>query len=105
MRPKLASLVLAAVVLLVSSSLRNAGDPTVASPTWLVSLAPVFVFFGLLSIWLPPCFGAFTGPLFRGGYVDSPTPDIAFICFGYFLLAVPLISALYHVIAHATPAI
>ena len=104
MSAKLASLVVAAVALLVSWPLRNPTDDTVALSTFLASVAPAFVVFGLLSIWLSPYFGAFTGPLFRGGYVDSPTPEIAFVCFGYFLLVIPLLAVLYHVIAHVTRA-
>jgi hypothetical protein len=102
MRAKLASLLLAAVVLLASWPLRSPSDDTAALSTLLASLAPMFVLLGLLSIWLSPSFGAFSGPLFRGGYVDSATPEIAFIWFGYFLLALPLLAVLYHVTAHGT---
>jgi len=102
MRAKLASLVFAAIALLVSWPLRNPSDVAIPLSVLLVSLSPIFVFFGLLSIWLSPYLGAFSGPLFRGGYVDSPTPEIAFIWFGYFLLALPLFAVLYHVITHGT---
>jgi hypothetical protein len=102
MRAKLASLPLAAVALLACWPLRAAGVDSVALSTLLVSIAPIFVLFGLLSIWLSAYFSAFAGPLFRGGYVNSPTPEAAFIWFGYFLLAVPLLAVSYHVIAHGT---
>lgn len=52
-------------------------------------------FFGLVSVILAPWLGAFTGPLMRGGYVDSPTPEILFVLFGYLLLGISFVSALY----------
>ena len=71
----------------------------------LVSLAPIFVFFGLLSVWLAEYFGSFAGPMFRGGYVDSPTPALAFVAFGFLLLGLPVIALLFHVVRHGTQTI
>ncbi len=101
-RAKLISLVIAAVVLLASWLVGTPSDDSTALSTLLVSIAPIFVIFGLFSIWLAAYLGAFSGPLFRGGYVDSATPESAFIWFGYFLLALPLFAFLYHVIRHGT---
>ena len=102
MRAKLTSLLVAAVALVASWWIGASSDETVALSTLVVSIAPVFVLFGLLAIWLSPYFGSFSGPLFRGGFVDSPTPEAAFVWFGYLLLALPLLAFLWHVVAHAT---
>jgi hypothetical protein len=100
---KITSLVLAAVAVLASwrTQIPDSSDHTPVS-LLIVSLAPIFVVVGLLSVWLSEYLGSFSGPLFRGGYVDSPTPVVAFVGFGYFLLALPLIAFLYHVISHGT---
>lgn len=99
---KLLSLLLAAITLLVSWRVRTA-DASASLSLTVVSLAPIFVFFGLLAVWLARPFASFTGPVFRGGYVESPTPEIGFVVFGYLLLALPLGALLFHVCHAAAP--
>ena len=106
MKAKIMSLLLAGVVLLVSWRTHVSEATGVTSVSLLlVSLAPIFVFFGLLSVWLSDYRGSFAGPMFRGGYVDSPTPVIAFVAFGYLLLVLPLLAFLFHAGRHGTQAI
>jgi hypothetical protein len=98
---KITSLILAAAALLAAWRTHNPDDAASTS-LLLVSLAPVFVFFGLLSVWLADYFAGFTGPMSRGGYVESPTPAVAFVAFGFLLLVVPLIALLFHVVLDGT---
>jgi hypothetical protein len=100
---KIVFLVVAAAALIVSwrAPAPPTGDYAHLS-LLLISLAPIFVFFGLLSVWLSDYLGSFSGPLSRGGFVDSPTPVVAFVWFGYLLLALPLIAFLCHIIGHGT---
>src|SRR3979411_981992 len=103
MTAKLASLVLSAFALLASWRTHiPSGDDVTSLSLMLVSIAPVFVFFGLLSVWFADYFGSFAVSLVRGGYVDSPPPAIAFVWFGYCLLGLPLLAFMYHVVAHGT---
>jgi hypothetical protein len=95
------SLLLAAGAL-VASWRTHVPDDVVSTSLLLVSLAPIFVSFGLLSVWLADYLAGFSGPMFRGGYVESPTPAVVFVAFGFLLLVVPLIALLCHVVSDGT---
>jgi ABC-type dipeptide/oligopeptide/nickel transport system permease component len=101
MSAKILSLVLAAGAL-VASWRTHVPDDVVSASSLLVSIAPVFVLFGLLSVWLADYLAGFSGPMFRGGYVESPTPAVVFVAFGLLLLVVPLIALLFHIVRDGT---
>jgi len=103
-KAKLPSLVLAGIALIASWHMQRS-DATQSLALTVVSLAPIFVFFGLPAVWLARPLGGFTGPVFPWGYPDSPTPEIAFVVFGYVLLALPVAALVFHVLYAATRAI
>jgi hypothetical protein len=98
----MASLVLAGIALLVSWHAHIPEGDLASTSLLVTSLAPIFVFFGLISVWFSEYLGSFAGPIFRGGYVDSPAPVVGFVVFGYLLLALPLIGFLFHIIRCGT---
>ena len=100
-KAKLPSLVLAAIGLIASWYKPRLSTAQSFSLT-VVSLAPLFVCLGLLAVWLGRPLGGYTGPVFRWGYVDSPTPEIAFVVFGYVVLVLPVAALVFHVLYAAT---
>lgn len=92
MNARISSLLVAAadVALMVCGKLPEKESPINSISYLLISSSPIFVLFGLISIWLADYLGEFVGPTFRGGYVDSPTPAGAFIGFGFLFLFIPL---------------
>jgi len=55
----------------------------------------VFVAFGLLCILGSEKLEAFRGPVMRGGYVNQNTPAGMFVFFGFLLLSLPILIAVY----------
>jgi hypothetical protein len=89
MNTRISSLILAAAdvfVLIHPDTSTTQGD----SAGSILSGTGILIIFGLLCIWFADYLGAFTGPVMRGGYVDSPTPVPFFAWFGWFLLCIPL---------------
>ena len=95
MTAKIVSLLLAAAGLLLMWSAEQPEEPLDTSMAFVLARAtPILVVVGLVAVWLSNWLGSFVGPMARGGYVDSATPPLAFVCFGYLLLALPLIAGL-----------
>jgi hypothetical protein len=100
-KAKLPSLALAAIALIASWHTPRLAT-TAPFSLIVVALAPIFVCLGLIAVWLGRPLGGYTGPVFRWGYVDSPTPEIAFVVFGYVVLALPIAALIFHVLYAAT---